>query len=74
MIEIRNDETEQFLQERVFILVLLFGVLISESFDEYGDASFELFCVDQRDTFDFNLGVESLFQKVEEFLDEGLMF
>lgn len=41
-VEIGDDETEEFLKEEIFVLILVFGVLVSESFDEYGDTGFEL--------------------------------
>jgi len=48
-------------------LVLVFGVLVSESFDEYGDTGFELIYFHKRDTFIFDFRVESVLvlEKVE---------
>lgn len=41
-------------------MVFLFRVLVRKPFDEYRDTGFELICVDLKDTFVFNLGVEVL--------------
>lgn len=41
-------------------MVFVFGVLVSESFDEYGDTGFELIYFHERDTFVFDFCVESV--------------